>query len=352
MARRFAVRTEARAIVVAILAFGVWLVCGAVAFWGRAVPVWEGASVGAGGIAVAASVTLVAASVSYLLAARDPRQAWLKDVTRSRRAWMTSALAISLAAVFGMVQWMLFHAASLIWPGAVVDTLTATMIVALVAGASGYIAFALAAHVTATRLVLLLFGVVAIGFTVSVATTRDDGWYRLNFSELGGHGGVTATIFNATLIVAGGVTALLAMYLLTSLEAWARTETRVTRARALAVYAVFIVLAACFIGAAVVPVTISQVGHNLFAIGMAVIFGALLLGLRWVLPCLPWAMIVLALLVAGGILLSATLFWIGYYTLVTHEMVCAGLVVGWLLLFTRTLAAADRTDSAAADADA
>ena len=100
------------------------------------------------------------------------------------------------------------------------------------------------------------------------------------------------------------------------------------------------------------PVTVSQVGHNVFAIGMAVIFGALLLGLRWVLPCLPSAMIVLALLTAGGILLSATLFWIGYYTLVTHEMVCAGLVVGWLLLFTRTLAAAERADAAAVDADA
>ena len=121
-ARRFAVRTEARAIVVAILAFAVWLAGGTVGFWGRAVPVWEGASVDAGGIAVAASVTLVAASVSYMLAARDPRQAWLKDGTRSRRAWMTSAVAISLAAVFGIAQSMLFRAASLIWPGVAVDT--------------------------------------------------------------------------------------------------------------------------------------------------------------------------------------------------------------------------------------
>jgi len=313
--------------------------------------VWEGASVGAGGIAVASSITAAAASVSYQLAARDPRQAWLKDVTRSRRAWMTSALAISLAAVFGLLQWMLFHAASLIWPQAAVDTLTATMIVALVAGASGYTAFTLAAYVTPTRLVLLLFAVVATGFTVSVATTRDDAWYQLHFSELGGLGGVTAAVFNATLIMAGGVTALLALYLLTSLERWARTEPRVTRARALIVYVVFLVLAGCFIGAALVPVTVSQIGHNVFAIGMAVVFGVLLLGLRWVLPCLPWAMIALAVAVAGGILLSATLFWVGYYTLATHEMVCAGLVVGWLLLFTRTLAAAERADTAAADAD-
>ena len=63
-------------------------------------------------------------------------------------------------------------------------------------------------------------------------------------------------------------------------------------------------------------------------------------------------MIALALAVAGGIFLSANLFWVGYYTLVTHEMVCAGLVVGWLLLFTRTLAAAERADTAAVDADA
>ena len=347
-ARRFAVRTEARAIVVATLAFGVGFAGGAVGFWGRAVPVWEGASVGAGGMVVATSVTLAAASVSYQLAARDPRQPWLKDLTRSRRAWTTSALAVSLAAVFGMLQWMLFHAASLIWPGIAVDTLTATMIVALVAGVSGYTAFTLAAHITSTRLVVLLFAVVATGFTVSVATTRDDDWYQLHFSELGGRGGVTAGVFNATLVIAGGVTALLAVYLLTSLEAWARTERRVTRARVLIVYFVFLTLAGCFIGAAFVPVTTSQVGHNIFAIGMAVIFGALLLGLRWVLPCLPRTMIALAFAVAGGILLSASLFWVGYYTLVTHEMVCAGLVVGWLLLFTRTLAAVERADSAAA----
>ncbi|MFB7891707.1 hypothetical protein ACFC1I_05880 [Microbacterium sp. NPDC056044] len=351
-ARRFAVRTEARAIVVAALAFGIGLAGGALGFWGRAAPVWAGASVGAAGIVVAASVTLAAASVSYRLAARDPRQAWLNGVARSRRRWMTAALAISLAAVFGLAQWMLFHAASLIWPGALVDTMTASMIVALVAGASGYTAFALAAHVTATRLVLLLFAVVATGFTVSVATTQDDEWYRLNFSELGGRGGVTSAVFNVTLILAGGVTALLAMYLLTSLEAWARTESRVTRASALIVYGVFLTLAACFIGAALVPVTFSQVGHNIFAIGMAVVFGAFLLGLRWVLPCLRWPIIALALAVAAGIFFSASLFWVGYYTLATHEMVCAGLVVGWLLLFTRTLATAERADSAAAETDA
>ncbi len=347
-ARRFAVRTEARAIVVAALAFGVGLAGGALGFWGRAAPVWEGASLGAAGIVVAASVTLAASAVSYRLAARDPRQAWLKGVTRSRRAWMSAALAISLAAVFALVQWMLFHAASLIWPGVAVDTMTAAMIVALVAGACGYTAFVLAAHVTATRLVLLLFAVVATGFTVSVATTQDDEWYRLNFSELGGRGGITSTVFNATLILAGGVTALLAMYLLVSVDAWARTEPRVHHTSALIVYGVFLALAACFLGAALVPVTFSQVGHNVFAIGMAVIFGAFLLGLRWVLPRLPRPMIVLAPVVAAGILFSASLFWIGYYTLATHEMVCAGLVVGWLLLFTRSLAVAGRADSVAA----
>ncbi|MDR7184507.1 hypothetical protein J2X85_001530 [Microbacterium trichothecenolyticum] len=351
-ARRFAVRTEARAIVVAALAFGIGLAAGALGFWGRAALVWEGASVGAAGIVVAASVTLAAASVSYRLAARDPRQAWLKGVTRARRAWMTAAVGVSLAAVFGMVQWVLFQAASMIWPGAAVDTLTATMIVAFVAGGCGYTAFAVAAHVTATRLVLLLFAVVATGFTVSVATTQDDEWYRLNFSELGGRGGITSAVFNATLIIAGGVTALLAMYLLTSLQAWARTESRVTRTRAVIVYFVFLALAACFLGAALVPVTFSQVGHNIFAIGMAIVFGAFLLGLRWVLPSLRWPMITLAYAVAAGIFFSASLFWIGYYTLATHEMVCAGLVVGWLLLFTRTLATAERADSAAAETDA
>ena len=120
-------------------------------------------------------------------------------------------------------------------------------------------------------------------------------------AQLDGEGGVTSAVFNATLVVAGGVTALLAFYLLTSLERWALIEPRVTRARVLIVYVVFLVLAACFIAAAVVPITISLVVHNVFAIGMAVVFGAFLLGLRWVLPCLPGAMMVLAIAVAGGI---------------------------------------------------
>ena len=49
---------------------------------------------------------------------------------------------------------------------------------------------------------------------------------------------------------------------------------------------------------------------------------------------------------AGGILFSAILFWVGYYTLTTHEMICAGLVVGWLLLFTRTIGASKRVSAA------
>jgi hypothetical protein len=351
-ARRFAARTEARATIVAGLAFGVGMAGGAVAFWRGAVPVWEGASVGAGGIAVAASITLAAASVSYHLAAGDPRQEWLGDVGRSRRAFMTAAVAASLAAVLALLQWLLFHAASVIWPGAVVDTLTATMIVALVAAACGYAAFLVAAHVTPTRLVILLFAVVATGFAVSVATTHDDGWYRFHFSELGGRGGVTGTVFNATLIMAGAVTALLSLYLPVSLERWARTETRITRARVLIVQGTFVALAVCFIGAALVPVTLTQIGHNIFAIGMAVVFGILLLGLRWVLPCLSRTMIVLALAVAGGILFSAIMFWVGYYTLAVHEMICAGLVIGWLVPFTRSLGAVKEVGAVADEVDA
>ena len=101
-ARRFAVRTEARAIVTAVLAFGIGLVLGRLGFWGRAAPVWEGASVGAAGIVVAASDTLAAASVSYRLAVRDPRQAWLKGVAHSRRGLMTAGVGVSVVGRVGL----------------------------------------------------------------------------------------------------------------------------------------------------------------------------------------------------------------------------------------------------------
>lgn len=341
-ARRFAARTESRAIVAAAIAFVMALAGALVGYWGRAVPVWDGASVGVGSIVATTVAGLAAATVSYRLAAADPRQAWLRGVPLARRACMTAAVAVSLTAILGLIEWMLFRAGELIWPDVTVDTLTASMITALIAAASAYGSFVLASRVSPTMLVLLLLAVVATGFVVSVATSKDDGWYRLNFSELGGRGGVSATVFNSTLVLASAVAAMLAIYVHASLRNLARIEPRLTRARVLITYIVFLAFACCFLGAAAIPVNVSQLGHNLFAVGMAVIFVLLMLSLPWLLPWLPRATRMVGLAVVVGLVFSETLFWTSYYTLTTHEMIGTALVVGWLLLFTRTMAVMER----------
>jgi hypothetical protein len=71
---------------------------------------------------------------------------------------------------------------------------------------------------------------------------------------------------------------------------------------------------------------------------MAVLFGGLLIGLRWLLDGFSRAFMFFSDLTLIVIAVSAILFWpVEYYNLAAFELAAAGVIFAWLIIFLRYL---------------
>ena len=75
--------------------------------------------------------------------------------------------------------------------------------------------------------------------------------------------------------------------------------------------------------------------HNTVATGMAVIFAAIVIGLRWFVPSMPRVFVLLGYVFVGVIALLGTFFAIGYYNLTAVELVAGVLIFSWIIVFLR-----------------
>lgn len=148
-------------------------------------------------------------------------------------------------------------------------------------------------------------------------------------------------MFNLTLFLGGLLLAAFAFTLLIDLEAWAAaappSRTRNVRAVAWG----FQIIGVCLAGVGIVPVNLNLIVHNTFATGMAVVFGAILIGLRWLLDGFTRVFLLFSDVVLAAIVFAALLFWpLGYYNLAAFELVVAGVIFAWLIIFVRHVGAA------------
>jgi hypothetical membrane protein len=327
-------RRETRALAAALVAALCAAATGLIVFHGDT-PLWAPVSPGSVGLLFAGLAAIVAACFEYLRAPAPVARIRSRGATILQRVVSTASIAL----VHGGIALLLVGLANAVlvrgFSGLQVDVFTSTMIVVVIGTAAAYAATLSAGDVTASRLSTLLAVFMTGGIVVAMLTTSDAEWWKLHFSELGAGAGSSGVVFNATLIVGG---MLLAALMAPSLEAWAATavpsRTRNTRLVGWA----FVLIGACLAGVGAVPVNVSLVVHNSFATGMAVLFGGLLIGLRWLLDGFSRAFMFFSDLTLIVIAVSAILFWpVEYYNLAAFELAAAGVIFAWLIIFLRYL---------------
>ena len=79
---------------------------------------------------------------------------------------------------------------------------------------------------------------------------------------------------------------------------------------------------------------------------MAVVFAAIVIGLRWLVPAMPRVFILLGYAYIGVIVVLAVFFAIGYYNLTAVELVAGVLIFSWIIVFLRNTGTAGRADAA------
>ena len=351
--------------------------------------------------AVTAGSGVIAFVIGYVRRSRawNLKRGWLVPI---RRAVEMVALAIVYASTVFLTTYAILGTMN----GMMGSTMFIGYLTWATAGFSaitGYVVYVQAELMTAKTLASLLPLFVVAGVTTAGLTTDDPYWWHNNFSQLGDRTTFAATMFNATLILAGLSIIIISYFAVSELSATHRSHRqsdeierenrpgrspqdleahdhdmgeqdgddqsaadaepnptkprrRPSRLRGLiAHWDDFRVRTTCltvlltgsgitFIGIGAFRYTPHPVLHNVFAQGMPVFMAVLMVALPWLAPQLSRTMYVASdLMIALNSL--AGLIWLrGAVTLTNVEALTAFLFLAWFIIFSRQIAAieADR----------
>lgn len=339
--QRTALREESRAVQVAVGSGLVAALVSFLAFWGDDVALWGGVSMGL----IAAIVGAICGTASFVwgylssLGPVPPRT--VDTLGRARRVLDTSALALNHVAIWLLLSLVAFVTLQQAFLGLTVDTLSAAIIVSVAVAVASYFMFASGTSITAFRVSSLLSIFIVSGVLSSMISADDPEWWKMNFSALGTMSGFSGFAFNFTLIGAGALIMTLADYMTADLKRWASTRPDYDSRRVSAVGWALFALGASLAGVGTFPVDDYLALHNTFAISMVLMFLALVIALRFLLPGFSATFIALGYGFLVAIVVVTILFFpVGYYNLTALELVAAAVIFGWIVILIRTIAAA------------
>jgi len=343
--------TESRAILVAGAALAIGMLVGLVLAGGRTLPITGAASLGTFAALTAGALTAAAFVAGYLLPAPGSRRRTHPESSPWRLALNVTALALAHAAI----ALLLLEGVSIVladaFIGADVYPFSSALLIGIASALSCYAAFLSAAGMTTTRIATVLATYLVVGVMAAMLSTSDPQWWEKNISALGIGDDVSSIIFNVTLIVAGALITAISVYLTAELgqghlarsphDADGRAEPARVRllGAALVVLGVFLALVGVF------PVGWVEWVHNTFATGLVVIFAALVVGIRWIVPGLPWVFVAVGYAFLMIVLGAAVFFLVGIYNLTAMEIVGFALIFAWLILLIRNISASGSDDA-------
>ncbi|GAB2762164.1 hypothetical protein [Sinomonas soli] len=340
-----ATAVEARALATGLIAALAGLVLALGAFAGRRPALSGDHGVGDVAALVAGVAALVAFPVAYRRSYADPDRRWLADRPLWRRLLGTVALAFAHAAIAFMVAWASFQIFQRAFTGLTLDAFAASLLTSVSAALAAYAAYQSGSRMDSYALSNLLATFLGAGILTSMVTTTRPNWWQVNFSVLGAADYGVALAFNATLVTAGVVIALLAEYMTRDLRALdahrSRAGLTAARTRERPLLTCLVLMGALLACTGLVPVDVFIPAHNTLATSMAATYTLLLVRAPAWVPGLSRTFYAAGYAMLGAAVISVMLWWpLGYYNMTAMELVVAGVVLAWLVLFTRNVAAA------------
>lgn len=246
----------------------------------------------------------------------------------------TLAIGIAHGAIVWFITLLTSEMLAASFQGAPVYAPEAALIVGCAGALAAYTAFSSAVRMTTTLLSVVLALFLVFGTTTAMLTASNKEWWKMNLSSLGTVWDVSGIAFNATLIFSGVMVAAIAR------QATAPTDPARALTRGDSIVRWTLVVVGFFLACVgLVPVNVSIPIHNTVATGMAVVFCALVVALKWLMPTLPMAFIGLGWTFLAVIAVCGGLFALGYYNLTAVELVAAVAIFGWIIVFLRVIGA-------------
>ena len=330
---------ERKAIYAAFVTGFVGFIFGLIYFLDQTPPLFGRYSIGLAGALLAALVTFILFAISWRMpkTKRSPRR--VRALFQNVGYWAKrSAVAFVHAALVFLLISALFYLLQNAFKGLELNALAASTIVALTVAAVSYMLTPLISSLTLENLSVILAAFLGAGVLTSAMTMQDPNWWQFHFSSLGAGNPAAALAFNITLIVAGIVVVAITELVTDNLykiaaEQKNRSVKGITTAR--------ILLSATGIALACVGLFNYQdflTIHNIAASGMAILFIILVAGIPKFIPYFDPSFYTASYAMLIGLGVGILLFLTRVFNLTAFELVCAGIIFGWFIVFIRQIA--------------
>ena len=292
--------------------------------------------------AVAGAAAIAAFATGYLrsvLAAPDrPRTSGAKWSAVLSTVALTAAVSMVVVLLSGTV----FAVLQLAFREITLDAVTASLVVAIVAGIAAHRVTEVASRMTTRAISTLLAMFLVSGGLASMLSAHDPRWWQRNFSALGGGSGFSSYTFNITLLFSGLMVVTLSQYLTREIQQHADADADADALRRLRVLRGWLVAVGVLLaGVGLVPVDEAEVLHTVIATTMSFVFAALVIACPFLVPWLPRSFRIASWVVVAGFGFVAILMWpVGYFNLTAVELLGSVLLLAWLVLFVRAVTAA------------
>ncbi|WP_154794159.1 hypothetical protein [Occultella kanbiaonis] len=338
------VRGETEALIAAVVAAAVAAIIGLIVFHGRATPLWGEVSIGIVALAVCAVMAAAAGITGYLRSWNLPGRQWRHTLRPWLKVLDVLGVVLVHTAIAGLLTIGAFALLQQSFRGLALGSVLAAGALALAAGLVAYWVYLSVLSTSTVRLASLLVMFLTIGTFTSMATAQDPRWWEYHFSQLGSFGDGSSGLFNMTLAIAGLLVTSFALSLYRNLRALCRAGVLVYAFAPRVIAAAFVVMGLMLSCVGIVSIPVSQDLHNVFAWGLVLAFGVLLLGSPILLRGLPTQFFLVTAVMVAVLAGTAVAFFLGTIVFTAFELTAFVIIFGWIMVFIRIVEASARPE--------
>ncbi len=308
-------------------------------FMDQTTPLFGRHSIGLTTALLAAIVTLIMFIISWTLPDTVKARTKVRKTVHTVTYWIKRAsIAFVHAGLVFLLLSGLFYLLANAFKGVELNTLASSVIVALSVAMVSYAVYPLIAKLTLANLSVILAVFLVAGVLTSAMTMQDPYWWQFHFSSLGAGNPAAALTFNITLIVAGIVIVAITELMTDQLQAIAKEKAYNADKGIATVRGLLIAtgIGLSFVG--LFPYDTHLTIHNLAASGMVSLFLALIIGFKKFIPFFDPTFYAVSFSMLAAIVVTIVLFGQGIFNLTTLEMVAAGVIFSWFIVFIRQIA--------------
>lgn len=271
-------------------------------------------------------------------------QPWMRTVPWWRRIPMLLGTSLMLGGLALLLTSAMYAVMQQAFRGLALDRGASTFWVAATTAIWTYATVSITATLTSGGLSSLLAVFLISGIFAAALTSPNPYWWEKYFSDLGAQPGTSGLAFNLTLLLTGLALVAVAEFIAHDIAVWAR-RTEEPRWKVRMIRIVVWVLGGLVALVALIPMNVNREVHDAAAQSLVLVFAVATVLFPTLLRRMPGGLNAITVVALGLLLTLAVLFKpVRYLNMTAFELGAGAIVYTWLMLLVRIVSAAAHED--------